>query len=164
MFPPALLDRAAALLDAYRAKGWRIATAESCTGGLVAGLLTEIAGSSDVVERGFVTYSNEAKTGLLGVPAELIAGHGAVSEPIARAMAEGALARANAHAAVSITGIAGPGGATATKPVGLVHFGLATQGQATRHLERRYGDLGRTPIRLAAVEDALTLLEETVRG
>ena len=164
MFPPALFDRAAALLDAYRARNWRIATAESCTGGLVAGLLTEIAGSSDVVERGFVTYSNEAKTELVGVPAALIAAHGAVSEPVARAMAEGALARADAHAAVAITGIAGPGGATATKPVGLVHFGLAAKDRPTRHLERRYGDLGRGAVRLAAVEDALALLEEAVRG
>jgi nicotinamide-nucleotide amidase len=157
MFPPALFDRAAALLDAYRARNWRIATAESCTGGLVAGLLTEIAGSSDVVERGFVTYSNEAKTELVGVPAALIAAHGAVSEPVARAMAEGALARADAHAAVAITGIAGPGGATATKPVGLVHFGLAAKDRPTRHL-------GRGAVRLAAVEDALALLEEAVRG
>jgi nicotinamide-nucleotide amidase len=163
MFPPALLDRAAALLDAYRAKGWRITTAESCTGGLVAGLLTEIAGSSDVVERGFVTYSNEAKTELVGVPAALIAAHGAVSEPVARAMAEGALGRANAHAAVAITGIAGPGGATPRKPVGLVHFAFAANGRETRHVERRYGDLGRGPIRLAAVADALTLLEQAVR-
>ena len=162
MFSPALLDRAAALLDAYRAKGWRIATAESCTGGLVAGLLTEIAGSSDVVERGFVTYSNEAKTELVAVPAALIAAHGAVSEPVARAMAEGALSRANAHVAVAITGIAGPGGATPRKPVGLVHFGLAVKDRPTGHLERRYGDLGRGPIRLAAVEDALALLEEAI--
>ena len=96
-----------------------------------------------MVERGFVTYSNEAKTELLGVPAELIAAHGAVSEPVARAMAEGALARSRADVAVAITGIAGPGGGTAAKPVGLVHFALAPKGRATRHLERRYGDLGR---------------------
>jgi nicotinamide-nucleotide amidase len=163
MFPPALLTRAAALLDACRARDWRIATAESCTGGLVAGLLTEIVGSSDVVERGFVTYSNAAKAGLLGVPAGLIVGHGAVSEAVARAMAEGALARSDAHLAVSVTGIAGPGGATRQKPVGLVHFGLAAEGQATRHRERRYGDLGRGPVRLAAVADALALLEEAAR-
>jgi nicotinamide-nucleotide amidase len=163
MFPPPLLDRAAALLDAYRAKGWRLATAESCTGGLVTGLLTEIAGSSDVVERGFVTYSNEAKTGLLGVPSELIVEHGAVSEPVARSMAEGALGRSNVRIAVSITGVAGPGGGSERKPVGLVHFGLAAEGRATAHLERRYGDLGRSAIRLAAVEDALGLLEKAVR-
>ena len=163
MFPPALLERATALLDAYRAKGWRLATAESCTGGLLAGLLTEIAGSSDVVERGYVTYSDAAKTGLLGVSSLMIAEHGAVSEPVARAMAQGALGRSEAQVAVSITGVAGPGGATATKPVGLVHFGLATAVGATEHLERRYGDLGRGAVRLAAVRDALALLEKAAR-
>jgi nicotinamide-nucleotide amidase len=162
-FAPLLLDRAERLLEACRRGGWRVATAESCTGGLVAGLLTEIAGSSDVVERGFVTYSNEAKRALVGVPGELIIAHGAVSEPVARAMAEGALARSNAQLAVSITGIAGPGGATPTKPVGLVHFGLAREGGATEHLERRYGSLGRGPVRMRAVEDALALLENAVR-
>lgn len=154
--------RAAALLKAYEARGLKIATAESCTGGLVAALLTEIAGSSAVVERGFVTYSNEAKTEQIGVPAELIAGHGAVSEPVARAMAEGALAHSRADVAVGITGIAGPGGATATKPVGLVHFGLARKGAATVHLERRYGDLGRETVRRRAVADALGLLEQAL--
>lgn len=160
---PALLDRAAALLRHYEAQGLRIATAESCTGGLVAGLLTEIPGSSAVVERGFVTYSNDAKTEMLGVPAELLDAHGAVSEAVARAMAEGALAHSRADVAVAITGIAGPGGATATKPVGLVHFGLAVRGRPTTHLERRYGDLGRTVIRARAVEDAVGLLED-VKG
>ena len=159
---PELKQRAAALLKAYEREGLKIATAESCTGGLVAALLTEIAGSSAVVERGFVTYSNEAKTELVGVPADLIAAHGAVSEPVARAMAEGALAHSRAHVAVAITGIAGPGGATATKPVGLVHFGLARRGAAVLHLERRYGDLGREIVRRRAVEDALGLLEGAV--
>jgi nicotinamide-nucleotide amidase len=158
-----LKDRATALLDAYRHRGLKIAMAESCTGGLVAALLTEIAGSSAVVERGFVTYSNEAKTELIGVPADLIAAHGAVSEPVARAMAEGAVAHSYADVAVGITGIAGPGGATATKPVGLVHFGLARKGAATVHLERRYGDLGRENVRQRAVEDALLLLEQALR-
>ena len=159
---PELKQRAAALLKAYEQRGLKIATAESCTGGLVAALLTEIAGSSAVVERGFVTYSNEAKTELIGVPADLIAAHGAVSEPVARAMAEGALAHSRAHVAVAITGIAGPGGATATKPVGLVHFGLARRGAPILHLERRYGDLGRKIVRRRAVEDALGLLEQAV--
>jgi nicotinamide-nucleotide amidase len=159
---PEMKDRAAALLDAYKAKGLKIATAESCTGGLVAALLTEISGSSAVVERGFVTYSNEAKTDLVGVPADLIAIHGAVSEPVARAMAEGALAHSRADVTVGITGVAGPTGGTATKPVGLVHFGLARKGVATLHLERRYGDLGRETIRRRAVEDALSLLEQAV--
>ena len=160
---PEMTNRAATLLDAYREKGLKIATAESCTGGLVAALLTEISGSSSVVERGFVTYSNEAKIELIGVPAELIAAHGAVSEPVARAMAEGALAHSRADVAVGITGVAGPTGGTATKPVGLVHFGLAQKGAATIHLERRYGDLGREIVRRRAVEDALALLEQAVR-
>jgi nicotinamide-nucleotide amidase len=160
---PEMTNRAATLLDAYRDKGLKIATAESCTGGLVAALLTEISGSSSVMERGFVTYSNEAKIELIGVPAELIAAHGAVSEPVARAMAEGALAHSRADVAVGITGVAGPTGGTATKPVGLVHFGLARKGAATIHLERRYGDLGREIVRRRAVEDALALLERAVR-
>lgn len=159
---PELKARAAALIETYAGKGLMLATAESCTGGLVAGLLTEIAGSSRVVERGFVTYSNEAKTELIGVPADIIASHGAVSEPVARAMAEGALARSRAHVAVAITGIAGPGGGSAEKPVGLVHFGLAAKGSATRHMERRYGDLGRESVRRSAVLDALALLEAAV--
>lgn len=160
---PEMTNRAAALLDAYREKSLKIATAESCTGGLVAALLTEISGSSAVVERGFVTYSNEAKIELIGVPAELIAAHGAVSEPVARAMAEGALSHSRADVAVGITGVAGPTGGTAAKPVGLVHFGLARKGAGTIHLERRYGDLGRENVRRRAVEDALDLLEQALR-
>ena len=160
---PELKQRAAALLEAYRQRGLMVATAESCTGGLVAALLTEIAGSSAVVERGFVTYSNEAKTDLVGVLASLIATHGAVSGPVARAMAEGALAHSRAHVAVAITGIAGPGGVTVAKPVGLVHFGLARRGAPVVHLERRYGDPGREIVRRRAVEDALGLLEQAIR-
>lgn len=156
---PALLERAAALIRAYAARGWTLATAESCTGGLVAALLTEIPGSSAVVERGFVTYSNQAKADLLGVPLDLIAAHGAVSEPVARAMAEGALRASRADAAVAVTGVAGPGGATAAKPVGLVHFGLAVRNRPTVHHERRYGDLGRSAVRARAVEEAISLLE-----
>ncbi|MBD2750706.1 CinA family protein [Microvirga sp. BT688] len=159
---PDLIGRAAALLDAYRQRGLKIATAESCTGGLVTALLTEISGSSAVVERGFVTYSNEAKTELISVPADLIVTHGAVSEPVARAMAEGALAHSRADVAVAITGVAGPTGGTATKPVGLVHFGLARKGAPTAHLEHRYGDLGRENVRRRAVEDALSLLEQAI--
>ncbi|MCE4225455.1 CinA family protein [Methylobacterium sp. C25] len=154
-----LLARAEALLRAYQAAGRRIATAESCTGGLVAALLTAVAGSSAVVERGFVTYSNEAKTELIGVPEATLRAHGAVSKPTAVAMAEGALAASRADVAVSITGIAGPGGGTADKPVGLVHFGLAERNGGTRHLERRYGPEARGKIRRRAVEDALGLLE-----
>jgi competence/damage-inducible protein CinA C-terminal domain len=157
-----LKTRAATLIAAYAERGWMIATAESCTGGLVAGLLTEIAGSSAVVERGFVTYSNAAKAEAIGVPMELIETHGAVSEPVARAMAEGALARSHAQVAVAITGVAGPGGGSAAKPVGLVHFGLARTGRETIHLERRYGDLGREEVRRCAVAEALGLLERAL--
>jgi nicotinamide-nucleotide amidase len=153
-----LSSEAARVLGLLRAHGLRAATAESCTGGLVAGALTAIPGSSDVVERGFVTYSNEAKAEMLGVPPALIATHGAVSEAVARAMAEGALAHSRAEVAVAITGIAGPGGGSDLKPVGLVHFAAAREGRPTAHLERRYGDLGRDGIRHAAVLDALDLL------
>ncbi|MCJ2050907.1 CinA family protein [Methylobacterium sp. J-070] len=155
-----LLGRAEALVAAYAAAGRTIATAESCTGGLVAGLLTAVPGSSAAVERGFVTYSNEAKAEAIGVPMDLIRRHGAVSEPVARAMAAGALAASRASVAVAITGIAGPGGGSPDKPVGLVHFGLALRDGGVRHRERRYGDLGRAGIRRAAVADALGLLEE----
>jgi nicotinamide-nucleotide amidase len=164
LLSPALLDRTAALIAAARERGWRLACAESCTGGLVAAHLTEIAGSSAVFEYGFVTYANAAKTAMLGVPEGMLAAHGAVSEPVARAMAEGALVRAAADAAVAITGIAGPGGGSPDKPVGLVHFGLAVRGRDTIHLARRYGDLGRAVVRARAVEDAIALLEGAVSG
>lgn len=155
---PGIDSLATIVLETCRTHGLRVATAESCTGGLVAGALTGIAGSSDVVERGFVTYSNEAKTEMLGVPAAMIAAHGAVSEEVARAMATGALQHSRADIAVSITGIAGPGGATATKPVGLVHFGCALRSGDLLHLERRYGSIGRAAVREAAVRDALDLI------
>ncbi|SEH55541.1 nicotinamide-nucleotide amidase [Methylobacterium sp. 275MFSha3.1] len=157
-----LLARAEALVTAYAADGRTVATAESCTGGLVAGLLTAVPGSSAVLERGFVTYSNDAKAEAIGVPIDLIRRYGAVSEPVARAMAAGALAASRASVAVAITGIAGPGGGSAEKPVGLVHFGLSRRDGETRHLERRYGDLGRAGIRRAAVADALGLLEDAL--
>ncbi len=155
-------SRAAALLDAYAARGLKISTAESCTGGLIAGLLTEIAGSSRVVERGFVSYSNEAKNELLGVPMPMIEAHGAVSEAVVRAMAEGALARSRADVAVAVSGVAGPGGGTATKPVGLVHLACARRGGAIAHLEKRYGECGRGEIRLMTIDDALGLLEAAI--
>lgn len=151
--------RAAAILDRMRAQKLKLATAESCTGGLIAGLFTEIAGSSDVVDRGFVTYSNEAKMDMLGVSAEILERHGAVSEPTARAMAEGAVRHSLADIAVAVTGIAGPGGGSADKPVGLVHFGLAMKGKPTVHAERRFGDIGRSAVRLATVEQALAMIE-----
>lgn len=164
IFPDEMRDRATALLDAYKSAGLTIVTAESCTGGLIAGLLTDIPGSSSVVERGFVTYSNEAKIECLGVPADTIRAHGAVSEPTARAMAEGALAASRADVAVSVTGIAGPGGGSADKPVGLVHLACARRGGETRHRVMRYGDLGRSMVRLRTVADALGLLEGALRG
>ena len=145
------------LIRALRNKGWKLATAESCTGGLVAAAMTDIAGSSDVFDRGFVTYSNNAKSDMLGVPAELILQQGAVSEAVARAMADGALRNSMADVAVAITGVAGPGGGSADKPVGLVHFACATRLHA-QHIERRFGDIGRTAIRTASVDQALQLV------
>ena len=162
MFPPALQEKAARLLDICRARGNRIATAESCTGGLVAGLLTELPGSSDVVERGFVTYSNEAKQECLGVSAALLQQYGAVSEPVARAMAEGTLVHSRTDLAVSVTGVAGPGGGSAAKPVGLVHLGVSRAGGITLHREYRFGDIGRGEVRMKAVEAALALLLESL--
>jgi nicotinamide-nucleotide amidase len=159
MFPPDLLVRAAELIVRYRGLGLMVATAESCTGGLIAGLLTEIPGSSNVVERGFVVYSNAAKEELLGVPAEILARHGAVSEETAQAMAEGALSASRADVAVSVTGIAGPDGGTAAKPVGLVHFACARRGAPTVAREERFGDIGREGVRLASVRVGLELLE-----
>jgi nicotinamide-nucleotide amidase len=162
MFPSALQAEAARLLDACRAGAKRIATAESCTGGLIAALLTEVAGSSDVVERGFVTYSNDAKIEMLGVPADLIAAHGAISEPVARAMAEGALRASKADIAVSVTGVAGPGGGSEAKPVGLVHLAAASRAGATIHRECWFGAIGRDAIRLKSVGVALSLLWQCV--
>jgi nicotinamide-nucleotide amidase len=159
MFSPALIERAARLVTRYRELGLRLAAAESCTGGLVCGLLTEIPGSSAVVERGFVTYSNQAKQEMLGVAEATLARCGAVSEGTAWAMAQGALANSAADVAVAVTGIAGPDGGTAQKPVGLVHFALARRDGATIAAERRFGPLGREAVRLAAVETALELLE-----
>jgi nicotinamide-nucleotide amidase len=153
-----LLAEARVLLDLCRAKKLTIATAESCTGGLVAATLTEIPGSSDVVERGFVTYSNGAKTAMLGVPADVIARFGAVSRETAEAMAQGALAHSPADLAVSITGIAGPGGGSPGKPVGLVHFAAAARGGSLVHHESRYGDIGRAQVRHVSVKQALDML------
>ena len=158
-FDTPILEAATALLERCRARGLQIATAESCTGGLIAGALTEIAGSSDVVERGFVTYSNEAKQEMLAVPEAMIAAHGAVSAQVAEAMALGALARSGAALAVSATGIAGPGGATAEKPVGLVYLGIARRGRDAR-AERFVFAGDRTAVRRATVVEALRLLDE----
>jgi len=161
MIPDDLLAEAELLLAACRARRIMLATAESCTGGLIAATLTAIAGSSDVVERGFVTYSNEAKHELVGVPMRLIQTDGAVSETVARAMAEGALARSRATIAVSVTGVAGPGGGTAEKPVGLVWFGLARNGQPAIS-ERRLLPGDRTGIRAATVRHAFAMIRAQV--
>ena len=160
LFDDELFIRANRLIALYRSRGLMLATAESCTGGLVAGLLTEIAGSSTVVERGFVTYSNAAKEQLLGVAPALLAAHGAVSPEVARAMAQGALAHSQADVAVAITGIAGPGGGTAEKPVGLVHFATAGKTGGVIEREQRFGDLGRAAVRRASLVVALELLAE----
>lgn len=158
MFPPSILQLAEAVLAACRTRGLRIATAESCTGGLIAGALTAVSGSSDVVERGFVTYTNESKTAMLGVPAPLIAVHGAVSEPVALAMAEGALAHSPADLAVAVTGVAGPTGGTPEKPVGLIHLAAARRGGVTRH-ERHVFAGDRAAVREQTVETALRMVE-----
>jgi nicotinamide-nucleotide amidase len=162
MWPPEILTLAETVLAEARAKRLKIATAESCTGGLVAGALTAIAGSSDVFERGFVTYTNNAKIQDLDVPTSTLETHGAVSEQTARAMAEGALIYSDADVAVAITGIAGPGGGTPDKPVGLVHFAAARGGRATIAVVHRFGDIGRAEVRMASVEVALNLLRRLI--
>jgi nicotinamide-nucleotide amidase len=160
MFPHDIEAIAAAVLEAARRRGLGLATAESCTGGLVAGALTAIAGSSDVVLGGLVTYSNAAKEALAGTPQSVLAAHGAVSEPVARAMAEGALEALRADLAVAVTGVAGPGGGSPAKPVGMVCFATARRGGPTLACTERFGDLGREGVRLASVRTALMLLEQ----
>ncbi len=160
IFSEPLLDLARLTLFEAERRRLKIAAAESCTGGLLSALLTEIAGSSSVFERGFVTYSNRAKEELLGIPGDLIADMGAVSEPVARAMAEGALRASRANLAIAITGVAGPGGGTPLKPVGLVHIAAARENYGIRHKAHRFGDLGRGHVRLKSVEAALTLLRQ----
>lgn len=163
MFPDDIAADSETLLETCRGKGLRLATVESCTGGLVAAALTAIAGSSDVVERGFVTYTNEAKTELAGVPAGLFETVGAVSEEVARAMAEGGVAHSDADIAVGITGVAGPGGGTEAKPVGLVHIAAARKGEATLHARNIFpGD--RDAVRMASVRAALKLMRRLAEG
>lgn len=157
-----LLPLAREVIEQCADSGLQVATAESCTGGLIAGLLTEIAGSSAVVDRGFVTYSNGAKSALLDVPPELIETVGAVSEQVAVAMAEGALRNSDADIAVAVTGVAGPGGGTPDKPVGLVHFAVVRRGQPVAHLARRYENRDRSGVRMATVEQALELLLDRI--
>ncbi len=155
-----LREAARRVLALCRARGLRVATAESCTGGLVAAALTEIAGSSDVVDRGFVTYSNAAKEAMLGVPARTLERYGAVSAETAAAMAAGALQNSQAEIAVSITGIAGPGGGSPEKPVGLVHFAAARRDGKSLARVRRFGEIGRRRVRLRSVVEALDLVEQ----
>lgn len=161
MFGLDIRSLAAELLNMSKERGFTVATVESCTGGLVCGALTAIAGSSSMVQGGLITYANEAKIALAGVPVALIDQHGAVSEPVALAMAEGGRQRLDATFAVSITGVAGPGGGSVEKPVGLVHFACAGP-SGTRHRERRFGEQSRDEIRRLSVLEALDLLRETV--
>ncbi len=161
MFDLDIRSRAAELLNISKERGFTVATVESCTGGLVCGALTTVAGSSSMVQGGLVTYANEAKVALAGVPIELIEKHGAVSEPVARSMAEGGKGRLNATYVVSITGVAGPGGGSVEKPVGLVHFACAGS-SGTKHREKRFGEQSRDEIRRLSVLEALDLLRETV--
>ena len=154
----ALIAQAAELLTVARKRGITIATAESCTGGLLAATLTAVPGSSDVFERGFVTYSNASKSEMLGVPVWLIERHGAVSEDVARAMAGGALTHSRATIAIAVTGVAGPGGGTAEKPVGLVHFAAGRRDEPIMHERVLFGDLGRAEVQRRSVQQALKLL------
>jgi len=162
MFPLEIETLARLLVAEAREKSLRLVAAESCTGGLVAGAICSISGASDVFERGFVTYTNRAKSEMLGVPGDLIADHGAVSEPVARMMAEGALANSHAHVAVSITGIAGPGGGTPMKPVGTVHFAVARANRSVVHRHEVFDGQTREAVQLAAVRTALEMLREAV--
>lgn len=162
MFPASLTTEAERLLAEMRQKGFKFASAESCTGGLIAGLMTEIAGSSDVVDRGFVTYSNDAKMEMLGVSGQLLGAVGAVSREVAMAMAEGALVHSLADVAVAVTGVAGPGGGSALKAVGLVHLAAARLGAKTIHQECRFGAIGRSEIRLRTVATALALVRQAM--
>lgn len=162
MFDEHLLNLARLTLDEAQQRRVRIATAESCTGGLIAGLLTEIPGASATVERGFIVYTNRAKEEMLGVPGDLIADAGAVSEPVVRAMAEGALGESRANLAIAVTGVAGPGGGTPLKPVGLVHFAVARENKPIFHQVMRYGDVGRSEIRRQTIITALEMVRKMI--
>ncbi|WJH40216.1 CinA family protein [Aliirhizobium terrae] len=160
LFPADIEEEARRIIAEFSARGLMVSTAESCTGGLIAGALTEIAGSSAVVDRGFVTYTNEAKMDLLGVKSTTLAAYGAVSKETALQMVQGALFRSRANLAVAVTGIAGPAGGSAEKPVGLVHLAARGREGAILHREMRYGDIGRTEIRLATVRTAFEMLRD----
>lgn len=160
IWPRDIEDAASGIVADFTARKLMIATAESCTAGLIAGAITEIAGSSNILDRGFVTYSNEAKQQMIGVSPETLKAHGAVSRPTAIEMAEGAISNSAATVSVAVTGIAGPGGGSDEKPVGLVHLAAARKGHETLHREMRYGDIGRSEVRLATVRTALEMLVE----
>ena len=163
MFPDDVIAAATTLLEACRTAGVKIVTAESCTGGLLAGALTEVAGASDVVDCGFITYSNDAKSDTLGVAEELMTQHGAVSDVVAREMAIGALEHSNAEIAIAVTGVAGPGGGTAAKPVGLVYIAVQRLGREPVIKECRFGDIGRSAVRLATVREAIQMALSAAR-
>ena len=162
MFPDRIRNLALLTMDEAMERRVRIATAESCTGGLIAGLFTEFAGSSKLLERGFVTYSNESKVEILGIAGDVLADYGAVSEPVARLMAEGAMEQSRANLAIAVTGIAGPGGGTPMKPVGTVHLACARENKAMIHEMLTLGDIGRHEIRMATVEAALNLIRAQI--
>jgi len=163
-WPEDIEHKARALIAAFSERRLMVATAESCTGGLIVGALTEVSGSSSVVDRGFVTYSNDAKIQMLGVDPATLAAHGAVSRQTAVEMARGALSHSQADIAVAVTGVAGPSGGTDEKPVGLVHLAAASRGGSVLHREMRYGDIGRDAVRLATVRAALDMLEDAAEG
>ncbi|WP_300391988.1 CinA family protein [Henriciella sp.] len=162
MFPERLRNLCLLTLDEARDRRVKIAAAESCTGGLLAGLFTEFSGSSDVFERGYVTYSNRSKEEMLGVAGDIIADYGAVSEAVARLMAEGALENSRANLAIAVTGIAGPGGGTPMKPVGTVHIACARENKAVMHEACYFGDIGRHEVRVATLEAALELIRKQI--
>lgn len=162
MFPDRIRNLALLTMDEAIERRVRIATAESCTGGMIASLFTEFAGSSKFLERGFVTYSNAAKAEMLGVAGDVIADYGAVSEPVARLMAEGAMEQSRANLAIAVTGIAGPGGGTPMKPVGTVHIACARENQAMMHEMLMLGDIGRQEVRMATVEAALNMIRAQI--
>lgn len=163
-WPEDIEETARSIVADFAEKKLLIATAESCTAGLIAGVITEIPGSSNVFDRGFVTYSNEAKREMIGVANATLKAHGAVSRPTALEMAQGAIGNSGANISIAVTGIAGPGGGTEEKPVGLVHLAAARTGHETLHREMRYGDIGRSAVRLATVRTALEILIEIARG
>nr|WP_314094056.1 CinA family protein [uncultured Shinella sp.] len=163
-WPEDIEETARSIVADFTEKKLLIATAESCTAGLIAGAITEIPGSSNVFDRGFVTYSNEAKREMIGVANATLKAHGAVSRPTALEMAQGAIGNSGANISIAVTGIAGPGGGTEEKPVGLVHLAAARTGHETLHREMRYGDIGRNAVRLATVRTALEMLVEISAG